>query len=48
MPRMAARIFAYLLAEDADEYTVAELATGPRVSAAAISGSTRYLVDAGP
>jgi DNA-binding transcriptional regulator GbsR (MarR family) len=47
MPRMAARVFAYVLAEDADEYTAADLATGLRVSAAAISGSTRYLVDAG-
>jgi DNA-binding transcriptional regulator GbsR (MarR family) len=46
MPRMAARVFAYVLAEDADRYTAAELAEGLRVSPAAISGAVRYLVDA--
>jgi DNA-binding transcriptional regulator GbsR (MarR family) len=46
MPRMAARVFAYVLAEDSDRYTAAELAQGLRVSPAAISGAVRYLVDA--
>jgi DNA-binding transcriptional regulator GbsR (MarR family) len=46
MPRMAARVFAFALADDADRYTAAELAEGLRVSPAAISGAARYLVDA--
>lgn len=46
MPRMASRVFAYVLADDADRYTAAELAQGLRVSPAAISGAVRYLVDA--
>jgi predicted transcriptional regulator len=46
MPRMAARVFAYVLAEDSDRYTAADLAEGLRVSPAAISGAVRYLVDA--
>jgi DNA-binding transcriptional ArsR family regulator len=46
MPRMAARVFAFALADDADRYTAAELAEGLRVSPAAISGAVRYLVDA--
>jgi DNA-binding transcriptional regulator GbsR (MarR family) len=46
MPRMAARVFAYVLAEDSDRYTAAELADGLRVSPAAISGAVRYLLDA--
>jgi hypothetical protein len=46
MPRMAARVFAFALADDADRYTAAELAGGLRVSPAAISGAVRYLVDA--
>ena len=47
MPRMPARVFAYVLAEDADRYTAGELADGLRVSLAAISGAVRYLVQAG-
>jgi DNA-binding transcriptional regulator GbsR (MarR family) len=47
MPRMPARVFAYVLAEDADRYTARELADGLRVSPAAISGAVRYLVQAG-
>lgn len=47
MPRMPARVFAYVLAEDADRYTARELAEGLRVSPAAISGAVRYLVQAG-
>jgi DNA-binding transcriptional regulator GbsR (MarR family) len=46
LPRMPARVFAYILADDADRYTAAELADGLRVSPAAISGAVRYLVDA--
>ena len=43
IPRMAARVFAYVLAEDRDRYTAAELAEGLDVSPAAISGAVRYL-----
>ena len=46
LPRMPARVFAYILADDADRYTAAELAEGLRVSPAAISGAVRYLVNA--
>jgi hypothetical protein len=44
MPRMAARVFAYVLAEDRSEYTAADLAEGLRISPAAVSGAVRYLV----
>ena len=47
IPRMPARVFAYVLAEDAEKYTAAELATGLRVSLAAISGAVRYLLQVG-
>lgn len=47
LPRMSARVFAYVLAEDADHYTAAELAAGLQVSRAAISGATQILVAAG-
>ncbi|HIW63647.1 MAG TPA: hypothetical protein H9881_14405 [Candidatus Stackebrandtia excrementipullorum] len=47
LPRMPARVFAFTLADDATEYTAAELAAGLRVSTAAISGAVRYLVDVG-
>ena len=47
MPRMSARVFAYVLADDADRYTAQELVAGLRVSAAAISGAVRYLVRIG-
>lgn len=46
LPRMAARVFAYILADDADRYTAGELAEGLQVSPAAISGAVRYLVSA--
>lgn len=46
IPRMPARVFAYVLADDADRYTATELAEGLRVSPAAISGAVRYLVTA--
>lgn len=45
VPRMAARVFAYVLAEDSDRYTATQLAEGLRVSPAAISGALRYLLD---
>lgn len=47
MSRMPARVFAYVLAEDAERYTAAELARGLRVSLAAISGAVRQLVQLG-
>jgi DNA-binding transcriptional regulator GbsR (MarR family) len=46
MPRMASRVFAYVLAEDRDRYTARELAEGLHISPAAVSGAVRYLVDA--
>ncbi|HET7357122.1 MAG TPA: MarR family transcriptional regulator [Nocardioidaceae bacterium] len=46
MPRMAARVFSYALADDAEHYSAAELADALRVSPAAISGAVRWLVDA--
>jgi DNA-binding transcriptional regulator GbsR (MarR family) len=46
MPRMQARVFAYILADDAERYTAAELSTALRVSPAAISGAVRTLVQA--
>jgi DNA-binding transcriptional regulator GbsR (MarR family) len=47
MHRMPARVFAYVLADDADRYTARELSEGLRVSPAAISGAVRYLVQGG-
>lgn len=46
LPRMPARVFAYVLADDAERYTAAELAEALRVSPAAISGAVRTLVQA--
>jgi DNA-binding transcriptional regulator GbsR (MarR family) len=43
-PRMPARVFAALLATDSGRLTAAELAALLHVSAAAISGAVRYLV----
>ena len=43
MPRMAARVFAYALAEDSDRYTAADFAEGLQISPAAVSGAVRYL-----
>lgn len=45
VPPMAARVFAYALADDTDRYTANDLAEGLRVSPAAISGAVRYLCD---
>jgi DNA-binding transcriptional regulator GbsR (MarR family) len=47
MQRMPARVFAYVLADDAERYTARELSEGLRVSPAAISGSVRDLVQMG-
>lgn len=47
LPRMPARVFAYVLADDAEVYTASELAEGLQVSPAAISGAVRILVQAG-
>lgn len=47
LPRMAARVFAYVLAEDSDHYTSEELSDGLRVSRAAVSGAVRLLVQTG-
>ena len=45
IPRMPARVFAFILADDQSSYTAAELARGLDVSPAAISGAVRYLTD---
>ncbi|WP_205856558.1 GbsR/MarR family transcriptional regulator [Phytoactinopolyspora endophytica] len=45
--RMPSRVFAYVLADDAETYTARQLADGLRVSPAAISGAVRTLVHAG-
>jgi DNA-binding transcriptional regulator GbsR (MarR family) len=45
IPRMPARVFAFVLADDQAIYTAAELASGLGVSPAAISGAVRYLTD---
>ena len=47
IPRMPARVFAFVLADDAERYTAGELAAGLHVSPAAISGAVRYLVQTG-
>jgi DNA-binding transcriptional regulator GbsR (MarR family) len=45
IPRMPARVFAFILADDQSVYSAAELARGLDVSPAAISGAVRYLTD---
>jgi DNA-binding transcriptional regulator GbsR (MarR family) len=47
LPRMSARVFAFVLADDAEIYTARELSEGLRVSPAAVSGAVRQLVQAG-
>jgi DNA-binding transcriptional regulator GbsR (MarR family) len=47
MPRMASRVFAYILAEDRETYTARDLTEGLGVSPAAISGAMKYLVPSG-
>jgi DNA-binding transcriptional regulator GbsR (MarR family) len=46
MPRMPARVFAFMVIEDVDSRTAGELAAQLRVSPAAISGAVRYLIQA--
>ena len=43
MPRMAARVYAYILAEDAERYTAKDISVGLGVSLAAVSGAVNYL-----
>jgi len=43
VPRMPARVLAYMLVDEADRYSAAALAEGLRVSPAAISGAVRHL-----
>lgn len=47
LPRMPARVFAYVLVDDAQRYTAGELAAGLQVSPAAVSGAVRHLVQLG-
>lgn len=47
MQRMAARVFTYILVDDEDTYTAAELAEGLGISLAAVSGAVRELLAAG-
>ena len=47
IPRMTARVLAYMLAVDADRHSAAALAEGLRVSPAAISGALRHLTATG-
>lgn len=44
MPRMPARVFAWLLSRDEASGTAAELAAALQASPAAISGAVRYLI----
>lgn len=44
IPRMPARVFALLLATDSGRLTAAEIAEKLQVSAAAVSGAVRYLI----
>ena len=46
IPRMAGRVFAYALAEDADRYTAADFAEALQISPAAVSGAVRFLTRA--
>jgi DNA-binding transcriptional regulator GbsR (MarR family) len=47
LPRMAARVFAYLVAGDGERYTVSQVAAGLGMSSAAVSGAVRQLSQAG-
>lgn len=46
-PRMAARVFAFILTGDDARFTAGELAAGLQVSPAAVSGAVRLLVRLG-
>ncbi|GAA1678160.1 MarR family transcriptional regulator [Glycomyces endophyticus] len=47
MQRMAARVFTYILVDDGETYTAAEIAEGLSISLAAVSGAVRELLAAG-
>ncbi|WP_205326537.1 GbsR/MarR family transcriptional regulator [Glycomyces sp. YM15] len=47
LQRMSARVFSYILVDDADTYTAAEVAEGLGISLAAVSGAVRELTTAG-
>ncbi|MFG3339267.1 GbsR/MarR family transcriptional regulator [Glycomyces sp. NPDC048151] len=47
LQRMSARVFSYVLVDDAETYTAAEIAEGLSISLAAVSGAVRELVTAG-
>jgi len=47
IPRMPARVFAYVLVDEAESYTAGQLSEGLAVSPAAISGAVRYLLQVG-
>jgi DNA-binding transcriptional ArsR family regulator len=47
MQRMSARVFTYVLVDDAETYTAAEIADGLGISLAAVSGAVRELLAAG-
>lgn len=47
LPRMAARVFAYLLAADPKKSTAGQIAAGLGMSPAAVSGAVRHLSQAG-
>ncbi|RRR97439.1 GbsR/MarR family transcriptional regulator [Glycomyces terrestris] len=47
MQRMAARVFTYILVDDDETYTAAEIAEGLGISLAAVSGAVRELLAAG-
>src|ERR687891_117681 len=47
MPRMPARVFSRVLAEDSGQLTAAEIAERLKVSPAAVSGAVRYLTRVG-
>jgi DNA-binding transcriptional regulator GbsR (MarR family) len=46
MQRMAARVFTYLLVDDGETYTAADIAEGLSISLAAVSGAVRELLAA--
>ncbi|WP_030155178.1 GbsR/MarR family transcriptional regulator [Glycomyces sp. NRRL B-16210] len=47
LQRMSARVFSYILVDDEETYTAAEIAEGLSISLAAVSGSVRELIAAG-
>jgi DNA-binding transcriptional regulator GbsR (MarR family) len=47
MQRMSSRVFTYIIVDDADTYTAAEIAEGLSISLAAVSGAVRELLAAG-